>query len=64
MNYAIHGLNPFGYHAVNVVLHGVVCLLYVFMCEAVAFKSDVRAFLAGLLFATHPVHTEAVSKIK
>ena len=64
MNYAIHGLNPFGYHAVNVVLHGVVCLLYMFMCEAVAFKSDVRAFLAGLLFATHPVHTEAVSKIK
>ena len=64
MNYAIHGLNPFGYHAVNVVLHGVVCSLYMFMCETVAFKSNVLAFLAGLLFATHPVHTEAVSRIK
>ena len=64
MNYAIHGLNPFGYHAVNVVLHGVVSLLFMFMCETVAFKSNVSAFLAGLLFATHPVHTEAVSRIK
>ena len=64
MNYAIHGLDPFGYHAANVVLHGVVCLLFALMCEAVAFKSNVLAFLAGLLFATHPVHTEAVSKMK
>jgi len=63
MNYAIHGLNPFGYHAVNVVLHGVVCLLYMFMCETVAFKSNVLAFLAGLLFASHPVHTEAVTGV-
>ena len=64
MNYAIHGLNPFGYHAVNVAMHGMVCLLYMFLCETVAFKSNVLAFLAGLLFATHPVHTEAVSRIK
>ena len=63
MNYAIHGLDPFGYHAVNVVLHGLVCLLYTFMCDVVAFKSNVLAFIAGILFATHPVHTEAVSKV-
>ncbi|KAL9982715.1 hypothetical protein ACROYT_G004793 [Oculina patagonica] len=63
MNYAIHGLEPFGYHAANVVLHGFVSLLYTLMCEAVAFKSNVLAFLAGLLFATHPVHTEAVTGV-
>ncbi|KAJ7390333.1 transmembrane and TPR repeat-containing protein 1-like [Desmophyllum pertusum] len=64
MNYAIHGLTPFGYHAANVVLHSVVCLLYTFMCDTVAFKSaNVLAFLAGLLFAAHPVHTEAVTGV-
>ena len=61
LNYAIHGLNPLGYHAANVILHCLVCLLYTFMCDTVAFKSTVLAVLAGLLFATHPVHTEAVS---
>lgn len=63
MNYAVHGLNPFGYHAINVILHCMVCLLYTFMCDVVAFKSSVLAVLAGLLFSTHPVHTEAVSFI-
>lgn len=61
VNYAIHGLEPYGYHAANVVLHGIVCLFYTFMCEGVAFRSNVLAFLAGLLFAAHPIHTEAVS---
>ena len=63
MNYAAHGLNPFGYHAVNVVLHGLVCLLYTFMRDVVVFKSFPPAFLAGILFSTHPVHTEAVSMV-
>ncbi|XP_022794710.1 transmembrane and TPR repeat-containing protein 1-like isoform X1 [Stylophora pistillata] len=63
MNFAIHGLKPFGYHAVNVVLHGLVCLLYTYMCNVVAFKSSALAFIAGILFATHPVHTEAVTGV-
>ena len=63
MNYAAHGLNPFGYHAVNVVLHGLVCLLYTFISDVVVFKSFPPAFLAGILFSTHPVHTEAVSMV-
>ena len=63
MNYAAHGLNPFGYHAVNVVLHGLVCLLYTFISDVVVFKSFPPAFLAGMLFSTHPVHTEAVSMV-
>ena len=64
MNYVAHGLKPFGYHAVNVILHCMVCLLYTFMCNMVAFKSFMLAVLAGLLFSTHPVHTEAVSCIR
>jgi len=63
MNYVAHGLKPFGYHAVNVILHCMVCLLYTFMCDMVAFKSFMLAVLAGLLFSTHPVHTEAVTGV-
>ena len=60
LNYLWHGLSPIGYHVVNVVLHAVVCYLYVQLC-ALIFNSVWPALLAGLLFAAHPIHTEAVS---
>ena len=63
LNYLLHGLEPWGYHAANVVLHALVTLLFGFLCKHVAFRHDDHhlAFLSGALFATHPVHTEAVS---
>ena len=60
LNYMLHGLQPMGYHLVNVLLHAVVCYLYVQLC-ALVFTQVWPAFLAGLLFAVHPTHTEAVS---
>ena len=60
LNYVWHGHSPMGYHVVNVVLHAVVCYLYVQLC-ALIFNSVWPALLAGLLFAAHPIHTEAVS---
>jgi hypothetical protein len=27
-NYAVHELDPVGYHLVNVILHGIVCVFY------------------------------------
>ena len=62
LNYMLHGLDPIGYHLVNVVLHAVVCYLYVKLCAVVFSTNSVwPALTAGLLFAVHPIHTEAVS---
>ena len=60
LNYMLHGLQPMGYHLVNLLLHAVVCYLYVRLCVLVL-KQVWPALLAGLLFAMHPIHTEAVS---
>ena len=60
LNYLLHELQPMGYHLVNVLLHSAVCFLYVQLC-GVVFGKVWPALIAGLLFAVHPVHTEAVS---
>ncbi len=60
LNYLLAELEPMGYHLVNILLHGVVCYLYVHLVSLVC--SQVwPALIAGLLFAVHPIHTEAVS---
>ena len=61
LNYMLHELQPLGYHLVNVLLHSAVCYLYVLLC-GVVFCEVWPALIAGLLFAVHPVHTEAVRK--
>ena len=66
----LFGFEPWGFHLVNVLLHAAVSALVVLLVSRLV--SDLRtreafpAFLspalaAGLLFATHPVHTEAVA---
>jgi hypothetical protein len=63
LNYLLHELEPMGYHLVNVLLHGAVCYLYVQLCGVVFSGAVWPALIAGLLFAVHPIHTEAVSLI-
>ena len=60
LNYMLHELQPLGYHLVNVLLHSAVCYLYVLLC-GVVFSEVWPALIAGLLFAVHPIHIEAVS---
>ena len=60
LNYMLHELQPLGYHLVNVLLHSAVCYLYVLLC-GVVFSEVWPTLIAGLLFAVHPIHTEAVS---
>ncbi|XP_014213577.1 transmembrane and TPR repeat-containing protein CG4050-like [Copidosoma floridanum] len=60
-NYMIHQLDPMGYHLLNVLLHVGVCLLYFRTC--LMFLPDVASFVSALLFAVHPIHTEAVTGV-
>lgn len=62
LNHALHGLAPFGYHLVNVLLHAGVSAL-VLLVFAAATAAPRTALAAALLFATHPVHAEAVASV-
>ncbi len=65
------GLEPFGFHLANVVLHAVVSLLYLEICTAICQRANldcsgaygITPAVAALLFAVHPVHTESVSTV-
>jgi hypothetical protein len=61
MNFAAHGVAPFGYHLVNVALHVVVSLLVFALVARLA--TWLVAVAAALLFAVHPIHTEAVASV-
>ena len=61
LNYLVHELHPLGYHLTNVLLHAGVTLLYHHLCGTLL--SGAAAALAALLFAVHPVHTEAVTGV-
>ena len=55
-------MRVWGYHAVNVVLHAIVSCLVVLTCQACfTCPSAAMLLVAGLAFALHPAHTEAVS---
>src|SRR5271157_154342 len=66
LNLALEGAHPFGYHLLNLLLHGVVTLLIYLvlrkLLESVQQGATV-AWVAALLFAVHPIHTEAVAAI-
>ena len=63
LNYEFAGLDPFGYHLVNVILHAIVSMLFLQVAEIVFGPQRDKEWptIAALLFATHSIHTEAVS---
>jgi hypothetical protein len=66
VNYKLNGDRPFGYHLLNLLLHaGVTVLLFLVLRKIPASEArgDIVAFVAALLFAVHPLHTEAVASI-
>lgn len=60
LNHMFAGLNPAGYHMVNVGLHAVASLLFYFAAEIILGCCGWWPCHAALLFATHSIHTEAV----
>ncbi|GAB4544347.1 MAG: hypothetical protein Fur0020_13720 [Thermodesulfovibrionia bacterium] len=74
INYRIHGLNVAGYHLVNLSIHiSTAILLYLFILltlrTPLLINSSIKdysghiAIFTALLFATHPIQTEAVTYI-
>ena len=61
-NHYFSGLDPTGYHVVNVVLHAIASVLFLFVVGVVLGYGRWATY-AALLFATHSIHTEAVSAL-
>jgi len=69
ITYHIFGLAPWGFHLVNVLFHaGISVLVFVIVHRLLSASGPSPAtahvlpsLMAALLFATHPIHTEAVA---
>ncbi|MCI0528198.1 MAG: hypothetical protein L0Y56_12235, partial [Nitrospira sp.] len=62
LNYALDGLDPWGFHLLNVLIH----VLTVLVCFGLIrlLLGDIRAAILGaLIFAIHPINSEAVNYI-
>ena len=69
VDYALGGLKPFGFHLTNIIIHIInsllvlKLLLLIFGSEGNKISKNLlyAAFFGTLIFAVHPVHTEAVT---
>lgn len=66
IDYYFWGLTPYGFHLTNIIIHIVSCLLLFKILSLLFWRYKYRnlfSLLSSLIFAVHPVHTEAVSWI-
>jgi tetratricopeptide (TPR) repeat protein len=73
VNYVLGGLDPFGYHAVNLAIHLAAALLLFgivrrtlalpHLDETLRLHADAAAALVALLWAVHPLGTQAVTYV-
>jgi tetratricopeptide (TPR) repeat protein len=77
LNYHLFGLAPWGFHLVNILFHAFNSVLVFLLIRLLADRQAVSPgseqerisastllyspFIAAILFATHPIHTEAVT---
>lgn len=70
LEYELAGNSPWLGHLINIILYGLLCLMIfqtirTMLAQTLASESALWiAFAAALLYAAHPVHTEAVANIK
>jgi Flp pilus assembly protein TadD len=62
LDYALFGLNPIGFHVVNIALHILNGALIFRLFKALS-GNPRPALLAAILFVVHPIQTEAVAYI-
>ena len=60
LEHTVAGINPLIYHLDNVLLH-FLCSILCYLIFREIFKEGNAPFFAALIFAAHPVHTEAVA---
>ncbi len=63
VNYAACGLEPFGWHLVNLLLHVAATALVLAVANRLLGRGSFAAAAAALVFALHPVHTEAIANV-
>jgi tetratricopeptide (TPR) repeat protein len=69
INYYVYGLNPLGFHLTNIFFHTAVSVLVFLMAVKLFGKFPLEnpntllnpSFIIGMLFVTHPIHTESVA---
>ncbi len=61
LNYAAGGLNPVGYHLVNILLHLLTTWFVYLFARGMLVQQ--AALVAAAIFALHPLHVEAVTGI-
>jgi tetratricopeptide (TPR) repeat protein len=70
IEYQLVGKNPLLGHLINILLYGFLCfMIYKLLVSMICSKEDNEtnryfAMAVALLYATHPLHTEAVANIK
>ena len=62
LNYYFGELNPWGYHLGNVILHTLVTAVFTYFA-GLFLKQTFATLVSGLIFASHPIHTEAVTGV-
>ena len=60
IDYNFWGLNPIGYHIVNILLHTLNAIL-IYIIAKQLIENKIIALLSSLFFAVHPVHVESVT---
>lgn len=61
MIWGVAGDSPATFHGVSIVMHGAVTALVVLLLAQLA--SPAIAFVGGLVFAIHPVHSEVIANV-